>query len=369
MKPPKPKRTACDYALWAALPMAQTSQVESRLTMILDKSQSRRVLTGRVLFAALGLSIVSVVSLAMLRPAAKAQVALVRPDNVQLLGVQDIGIHHTDHRWWDAKGKILVGRVDAGIPSRTATDLFHNSNDKNLRFAVRLPDAIQGQNVTFAASDSFFPKEIAPPDGSRNNARSLYTSFSGSIKMTTLSVGVGAGPWTEVVDCPKTAGKVRLKRPSGEVIFALIANLHGANAAQEIYDACGLTSAQAAPGDVVLIVSDHFHNPSPLKMDKMATMVSSYSSRTRSGEAVQKIQHDAENCERVVYCLDKSGQVITKLTGTMNLNLENEENDRFKMDQLFVIPPSLLKHIAAFRLVARPYQWTEFKNVALEPVK
>lgn len=57
MTPPKPKRSPSDYALWAALPMAQTSQVESRLQMILDKTRNRRRLTRRVVAAALMLTI------------------------------------------------------------------------------------------------------------------------------------------------------------------------------------------------------------------------------------------------------------------------------------------------------------------------
>ena len=130
-----------------------------------------------------------------------------------------------------------------------------------------------------------------------------------------------------------------------------------------------LTPVRAAPGSAILIVSDHFHSPSPLKVEKMAIMISSYASRTRSGEAVEKILRDAKNCERIVYGLDKSGRVLAKLTGSMNLTLEDEKNDRFKMVQLISIPRPLLRRIASFQLVARPYQWTEFKNVALQPVK
>jgi len=342
--------------------------------MILDKTLNRQRITRRVLIGALGISVVLLVGLAVMRPTAKAQAALARPGTAEFLGVQDIDIHHTDRRWWDAEGKTLVGGVNAEAPSRSATDLFRSSNDKNLRFAVRLPDAAQGRSVTFAASGSFALgsfalKEAAPLVGSRGHVWSLYTDFSGSTKTTTLSVGFGAGPWTEAVNCPKTAGKVRRDRPSGEVLFALFPNPKAVASAQEIYGLSDLTPAQAAPSNAILVVSDHFHYPSPLKVDKMAIMISSYASLTRSGEAVQKIQHDAENCERIVYGLDKSGRVIAKLTGTMYLTLEDENNDLFKMVQLISIPRPLLTRIASFRLAARPYQWTEFKNVALQPVK
>ena len=360
-------RDPVKMALWAALPMAHTSKVEGRLQMILDNTQSRRTLTRRVIGAALCVSIVSVVSLAMLRPAVQAASEAA---SVQLMGVKDVNVHHTGHLWWKPDGQLLPpAAADAGA-FQIDKDLFSSTDVKNLSFDLRLPANIDSETVKLipAGSLAFAQQKVQSNENSRSRW-TLTSSFPLTLQTTTLSVGVGAGPWTEVVNCPKKAGRVRLKRPSGEIIFTLIANPHGLTSAQEIYETCNLTSVQAAPGDVVLIVSDHFHNPSPLKVDKMAVMISSYASRTRSGEAVQKIRHDAENCERVVYGLDKSGRVITKLTGTMTLNLENEQNDRFKMDQLIFIPQSLLKRIAAFRLVTRPYQWTEFKNVALQPVQ
>ncbi len=63
MKPPKPKRTAQEYALWAALPMATTSKVEGRLKTILDKSRCRRRLTRGVIAAALTLTVGMAVAL------------------------------------------------------------------------------------------------------------------------------------------------------------------------------------------------------------------------------------------------------------------------------------------------------------------
>ena len=56
-----------------AIAMSQTSQVESRLKMILDKTRNRQAVTRRILLTALGLSFASVIGLAMLRPAVQAQ--------------------------------------------------------------------------------------------------------------------------------------------------------------------------------------------------------------------------------------------------------------------------------------------------------
>lgn len=78
------KPTPTELALWAALPMAHTSRIEGRLTMILDTTRSRRTLTRRVLIAAFGLGTTVLVPLAMLRPAARAQAAPVAPIEVRL---------------------------------------------------------------------------------------------------------------------------------------------------------------------------------------------------------------------------------------------------------------------------------------------
>ena len=56
-----------------AIAMAQTSRIESRLSMILDKTQSRRTVTRRVLLTALIPGTAALVTLAVLRPDAKAQ--------------------------------------------------------------------------------------------------------------------------------------------------------------------------------------------------------------------------------------------------------------------------------------------------------
>ncbi|MGI4791904.1 MAG: hypothetical protein ACRYFS_24030, partial [Janthinobacterium lividum] len=54
MKISRPKLTAQDYALWTALPMAQTSKVERRLKRILNGCQNRQALTrGAISLAAM----------------------------------------------------------------------------------------------------------------------------------------------------------------------------------------------------------------------------------------------------------------------------------------------------------------------------
>ena len=67
------KPTLNDIAPWAALPMAHTSRLEGRLTMILDNTRPRRALTRRALLLALGAGVAALTPLAMLQPVARAQ--------------------------------------------------------------------------------------------------------------------------------------------------------------------------------------------------------------------------------------------------------------------------------------------------------
>ena len=60
------------FALWAALPMAQTSKIEGRIAMILDSTR-RRTLPRRALVFSVALGVAALVPLAMLRPAVHAQ--------------------------------------------------------------------------------------------------------------------------------------------------------------------------------------------------------------------------------------------------------------------------------------------------------
>lgn len=96
-------------ALWAALPMARTAQVESRLQMILKPNASRRALTRRAVIASLVAAALSIGALAALRPAGRAQSnAAAKPTawkqtlpngaTVELLGIADVPPYKEG--WW-----------------------------------------------------------------------------------------------------------------------------------------------------------------------------------------------------------------------------------------------------------------------------
>ncbi len=85
----KHKLTPFDFALWAALPMAHTSKIEGRLTMILDDT-CHRTSPRRVLLLAAVTGAAVLVPLAMLKPAAKAQM----PPSASVPGQQETATLH-----------------------------------------------------------------------------------------------------------------------------------------------------------------------------------------------------------------------------------------------------------------------------------
>ncbi len=376
------KLTLFDFALWAALPMAHTSKIEGRLTMILDSTR-RRTLPRRALMLGVALGAAALVPLAVLRPVAKAQVVPAVTDIVQIVGVADVTAPSA--REWDRNGNML--QVPAFHPPAFQRSMSERISaplgQKALCLAFRIPMPLQ-QSARIIVNDSDAPLGSLVVTSTDAQGHSLTTAggvsielfgspytytagFPAALTSANFQVGVASDAGTETVNCPKTAGKVRQSRPLGDVLFTLIPDPHGSTSVQTEYGSRGQTPPKSAAGDAVLMVSDHLHSPSPLPVDKTAVIISSYASRTRSSEAVQRLLHDGENYERAVYGLDKSGRIIAKLTSTYGPSLE--EDDHFKMEQLISIPKPLLKRIALFRLVARPYQWTEFKDVALQPVK
>ena len=79
------KLNSHNFALWAALPMARTAQVESRLEMILKPNTSRRAVTRRTLFVSVVAAALGVGALAALKPEARAQAVVVPPVDMKML--------------------------------------------------------------------------------------------------------------------------------------------------------------------------------------------------------------------------------------------------------------------------------------------
>ena len=351
----------------SAIAMAQTSRIEGRITMILDKTQSRRTLTRRFLVFAALVATVVLVPLAMLHLTARAQSVSPSAQNlnngsVQLAGITDAAAPNGNE--WSVNGNALPVPVFSNHWG-PGTKITAKPGQKALFFVFHLSPALQNVPVLYEVSGATYDGITLMQQGRLpNNKIGLLTgtmqsiqmqissgavvygaAFPASLTQTNVQVGAAAGPGTEIVNCPKTAGKVRFQRPSGAVIFTLIPNPHH------------FPAAKAAPGDAVFMVSDHFRSPSPLEADN----------------PLQTALHDGENYERAVYALDRAGRIVTKLYGGSLTSPDESsrpgDDSSIKTQQLTQIPNALLKRVASFRLVARPYQWTEFKNVALQPVK
>lgn len=185
-------------------------------------------------------------------------------------------------------------------------------------------------DVIWAGGPDSLTDAPGPTAGERNDGTLLY-AFSKTLPATvrTLDVGVAAGPWTITVDCPKTPGKVRLARPDGPVIWTLTVH-----------------SGQAG---ALLMVSDHFHTPSPLP----------------SQNSTQTAMHDIGSYQRVVYALDGAGRVLAEVAASSLTTPDSEgpslmgDPIRYKIMQTAHVSGDILRRTATFRLVLRPYQWTK----------
>ena len=294
-----------------------------------------------------------IVPLAMLRPIAEAQTAPAATDTVQLIGIADASA--PSGQAWDQNGDALPAGAFTPPPTQTGElSISAPAGQKALAVAFRIP-APGHENPRIAVNDSDAPLgRVILTQSKEGRTTSIVTAsglqmqlldgpvvylagFPVALTRTDFQVGVASDAGAEIVDCQKTAGKVRLRRPAGDVIFTLLPHPQGGAA---------------------FMVSDHFRRTSPLKADN----------------SLQVALHDGENYERSVYALDNSGKVLAKLLVTPYTwpdapSATASDFRSIKTQQTRHLSSALLRRTASFRLVARPYQWTEFKDVALEPVK
>ncbi len=333
----------------AAIAMAQTSQIESRIAMILDSTR-RRTLPRRALIFSVAVTAAALVPLAMLRPAAKAQTTPAAMDAVQLIGIA--GDSAQSGAEWDQNGNPLpVGTFTPPAQTRE-TKISAPAGQKALFVAFRVPTAPrQSSRIVVNSSNAPLGRVVltAFKNGKVNTVITAsglqmqlfggpvvyLAGFPAALTSADFQVGIASDTGSETVDCPKTVGKVRLHKPAGDVIFTLFPH---------------------PQGGAVFMVSDHFRRTSTLKADN----------------SLQAALHDSENYERSVYTLDKSGKVLAKLLVTPNTwpdspDAMTQDYRSIKTQQTGHLSSALLRRTALFRLVARPYQWTEFKNVALQP--
>ena len=381
-----------------AITMAQPSEVEGRLKAVLAggrdrRAPSRRRVLGVTVVLALGLGPVAALRLSpstraaggterkLIGPVpATAQVPVANASDswvtlpnavtVRLLGIKDS--QAGPGGWWKPDGTPLT----TPLPKSTLVFPSLPAGVQGRTFAVETSYRVDGQpKATWSgrptigwdharlvrdASTYFarpsFTWEFDPDDGitsldrsqkdqtGTTGRRSLLVQTALAVRPSdqtlTLKWAVAAGPWTAAVDCPKRAGKTHIRTPSGDVVFTLdpIFTLPPSPS--------HLPAADAARGSAVFTVTDHSYSPSPRVMANMWG-----------------------NHERVVLALDRWGRVVTQVRGAMTYTPHSAVDDSLinETTRTATIPNSVLARVASFRLLVRPYKWTEFRGVQLQP--
>ena len=290
-----------------AIAMAQTSKIESRLTMILDKTRPRRTVARRVLVFALVPATATLVILAVLRPDAKAQdapemaaVQSVSGTPVQLEGVTDG--NHSGSRWWGLTGKPLSHDV---YNTATFDDGIHlsSSSSKKVTFAFRIPI---NQNQANVRLDAIGSSATGGHHNAKDGSRWILTgAFPQSAKTALVRVGIASGAWTTAASNFTPAQNCGEGHDDVSCIFSAgVPSPHG--------------------GCAVTITTSN------MKQDVRFLAVD-----------VQGRQHVA------------SGSTLG--IGSMT-----------QITLQFSLPLSQIKEV---RVETRPFQWVQFKDVALQPVK
>ncbi len=299
-------------ALWATLPMARTAQVESRLHRILKPNANRRTLTRRAAFISLVAAALGVEALAALRPAAQAQndaaasptawkQTLPSGATVEVLGVSDP--HLSPAVWWKPEGSPLAPPFD---PTEAVT-----STVKQQRiFAVR----------------------VMPPPGSTGKVGIDYNADGVAI------VGSGNGmlmshgqrlPETYVVLAGTNEGAVPARADLRCGVSA------GAWETQAIQEEDGGRDRASSTGTVLI---------SRLSEIK--------------GSAAITVTDSLPEVERRVVAVDTLGKVYPADShGEMGGGIMHQQTNVF--DGLAV------NNVKEVWFQARPYEWVEFKGIAL----
>ena len=328
-----------------AIAMAQTSKIESRLTMILDKTHSRRPVARRVLVFALIPAAATVVTLAVLRPDAKAQdtpAMLSSP----MLDLKDNGMSLlagvTDEKgpvgkWWNRSGIPLSKPL-----YKTAFDhpliVVGATGVRSLIFAFRLPQDAQDVTTDFKAPDSVVSSSAGQwlgkiqeqehaTEATLNRAtggmRTLEVVYSDSVTKATIQVGIASGPWKVAVSAAASSGIATnfINNSSANNGFII-------SRAFEAKDGLLLTVSTDSTDDVRIVAVD------------------------TQGHEILPNSIDGQNVN--------THEILPNSIGGQSVNNLNQITAQFNLP---------LSQVKEFRVETRPFQWVEFKDVALQPVK
>ena len=329
------KPTSYDFALWAALSMAQTSQIEGRLQMILDKTQVRHQTTRRVLLASLGLSVAVLVPIAMLRPAAQAQTA---PSAIQtqeaghvpveLAGVS--GQPGQKPRWWRADGTLLPNAL-SNVKNYHVTKMFEEPVFKNCLVAFRLPPAARDVTTTYFvphsvgwSSQGTWTNKMRTSDlqaeaglnQSTGGYRLVTLTFPAASTRASIKVGVASGPWT--------------------------------TAAVEDYWITGRQYPSSEAGEVTDRNGERFvFCPATQSKDKSGTKLI--------------IKTDNRRQDIRIVAINNQGHAV------LPSSVGDQSNGTVGRIQAYF--PLRHTQIKEFHVETRPFHWVEFKDVALQPAQ
>lgn len=365
----------------SAIAMAQTPHIKGRILMILDSTQSRRILTRRALLIALIPSAASLLTLAALRPSVKAQATstasadatstgsasaaasshsallflwpggssvrippephggttmLVSPNLMTTTDLKINGttlfagmtsLHSPGSEWWSASGTPLQTPV-YDTSAKFAHD-YAGPLTQNIGLAFRLPPSAQGVTVQYKLPESTgFGCEGVWPDKSQsdagrteaqmfagtNGARIVSAAFPPTLRKISVQVGIASGAWTTAVSMTKTPGAVE---PFG-----------------------GTTSAVA--GSLFILTT-----PDETAKGLLLTLT------TNSTDDIR------------VVAIDNQGQILLPT----DIGGESSSSGATNLDQIKAHFSQPISQIKEFRVETRPFQWIEFKDVALQPVK
>ena len=294
--------------------------------MILDKTRSRHAIARRVLLLALIPSVAVLVVLAVLRPTAKAQEMPTPPG---ILGAANLGAANssvpltlagitlgkqsgnnwndqTDGVWWNQAGMPLAKPVyDTHTPSYRMFEMSLSERDKMVIFAFHAPASLKGAS---------FDYETAGGHGISANSRWPVS-------------GLGGGP-VIAVSFPVGLTKTTLR-----------------------------VGVAFGPWTVAETGQGGFSSTS----GSGRTVIFSPVAETAQGLVMTVTTEGIKGDLRIV-AIDKAGHTI--LPGSVGGS--GSGGSVTQLTRSFALPRKQLKE---FRVETRPFQWIEFKDVALKPIK
>jgi len=343
------------YPPQSAVAMVRHTKIEGRIRSVLAQHRQRNQVTKALLWVSTAVTVLLllIVSAYRFSPRASAN-TLVAPGEiasvpsaveavndeavlsngvtVKLLGVSDTQPKGPT-RWWTANGQ----RAGASLPKSTLVfpKLPPGVVGRALAISTNYQVAAQPINVKPNFTWQFEPVVRTPEldhyqgfSVKKGSNATQFTILSQSVPAAldkiTLRYAVASGPWTESVTCKKTPGKVHVQTPHGEVIFTLVTN------PRNLKD-----PRAAARGNSVFMVSDNFDSG--------------------DGSATPSVSYD-----RDVVGLDSEGREVCDLRGGFY------QDGYGKTEQNTSISSSDLAKVSTFRLVGRPFEWVEFRDIEMQ---